>query len=162
MLLSLVRRLCPKKDSSPILPSAFSTTTSARPQDNWDTEWEPMTSIVVDKKQDNIQPDVVQPEQDFFADMIPKFKQPQQIRLQSAPAAKLTSRLAVDNSFGMDAGIGLGELKDDASSSGGGWGEEDTLDDSEITLLKNEALKEKRAADREKRKREKERSSKLS
>lgn len=160
MLLSLIRRVCPKKDA-PILPSAFSTATLA-PKDDWGTDWEPMTSIVVDKKQDILVPDVAPPEQDFFADMIPKFKQPTQIRLQSAPAAKLTSRLAVDNSFGMDTGIGLGELDDASNGSGGGWGEEDTLDDSEITLVKNEALKQKRAADRERRKKEKERSSKLS
>lgn len=54
----------------------------------------------------------------------------------------------------------LGEL--DESDTGGGWGDEATLDDSEIIALKNEALKKKRAADRDKRKKEKEKSSKLS
>lgn len=54
---------------------------------------------------------------------------------------------------------GLGELDD---SEPGGWGEDEALDDMEIITLKNEALKKKRAIEREKRRKEKERSSKLS
>ena len=60
---------------------------------------------------------------------------------------------------GAAAGVGLGELED---SEPGGWGEEETLDDTEIIAVKNEALKKKRALEREKRRKEKERSSKLS
>ena len=56
-------------------------------------------------------------------------------------------------------GVGLGELAD---SEPGGWGEDETLDDSEIIAVKNEATKKKRASEREKRRKEKERSSKLS
>lgn len=58
-------------------------------------------------------------------------------------------------------GATLGDL--DESSDTGGWvADEETLDDAEIAAVKNEALKQKRLADREKRKKEKERSSKLS
>ena len=62
--------------------------------------------------------------------------------------------------FQISGGVGLGDLED--SESGTGWGDEETLDDSEIFAVKNEALKKKRAEEREKRRKEKERSSKLS
>ena len=38
-----------------------------------------MTSVVVDKQEEPKQ----QPEVDFFADMVPEFKQPTQIRIRS-------------------------------------------------------------------------------
>lgn len=157
-LLSFFKRIFKKSHKdTPILPSAFN---SANKQDDgWDS-WEPMTSIVVDKKDEGETPPP--PQIDFFADMVPEFKQPAQIRIRTSNDSNGTqppsSRFAVDTAFNVTAASALGDLDD----SDVGWGEEEALDDTEIITVKNEAMKQKRAQEREKRRKEKEKSSKLS
>ena len=61
-----------------------------------------MTSVKIDKK--NEEPEEEAPPVDFFADMVPEFKQPAQIRIRSTstdviPQTNTSSRLAVDTNF---------------------------------------------------------------
>lgn len=164
-LISLIKKICRKNHKdTPLLPSALKSNSKFDKDEKWD-DWEPMTGVQIDKKNEETEEEP--PQVDFFADMVPEFKQPAQIRIRStsndvAPQTSSSSRLTVDTSFDVGllaGGVGLGELAD---SEPGGWGEDETLDDSEIIAVKNEATKKKRASEREKRRKEKERSSKLS
>jgi hypothetical protein len=61
-----------------------------------------MTSVKVDKKNEETEEEA--PQVDFFADMVPEFKQPAQIRIRSTsndtvPPTTATSRLALDTNF---------------------------------------------------------------
>ena len=59
-----------------------------------------MTSIKIDKKQDEEEEDV--PQVDFFADMVPEFKHPPQIRIRcnDGGTPPLTGgRLGVDTNY---------------------------------------------------------------
>ena len=61
-----------------------------------------MTSVKVDKKNEEAEEEP--PQVDFFADMVPEFKQPAQIRIRSTsndipPQTTTSSRLALDTNF---------------------------------------------------------------
>lgn len=63
-----------------------------------------MTSVKVDKKKEEPEEEEEAPPVDFFADMVPQFKQPAQIRIRSTssdvpPQTVSSSRLAVDTNF---------------------------------------------------------------
>ena len=62
-----------------------------------------MTSVKIDKKNEEPEEEEAPPV-DFFADMVPEFKQPAQIRIRSTstdviPQTTASSRLAVDTNF---------------------------------------------------------------
>eukprot|EP00116_Pleurobrachia_bachei_P015107 sb/3475369/ len=88
-----------KNKDTPVLPTAFSKSSFGK-EEKWD-DWEPMVSVVVDKKQEDEQIQEQQ-EPDFFADMVPKFKAPPQIRIRtSEDGSGGGNKFAVDNSFTM-------------------------------------------------------------